>query len=62
MFKCDQCVSTFTRKDNLAAHQKKHDGVRFPCTICSKSFDKKSNLNRHIKNVHSMYIIYILFY
>ncbi len=61
MFKCEQCVSTFTRKDNLVTHQKKHSGVCVLCTICTKSFENKSNLNRHIKNVHGMYILLLLY-
>ncbi|KAL5238991.1 hypothetical protein ACI65C_006401 [Semiaphis heraclei] len=53
MFNCDQCASTFTRKDNLVAHRKKHVGVRFPCTACPSKFNEKSNLNKHnMKNVH----------
>jgi len=59
MFKCIQCSSEFSRKDNLVAHQKKHNGVRFSCTTCVSTFNKKSNLNRHIKNVHGMYNLII---
>ncbi|XP_025200537.1 uncharacterized protein LOC112598333 [Melanaphis sacchari] len=54
MFKCIQCSSEFSRKDNLVAHQKKHNGVRFSCSICVKTFNDKSHCNRHIKNVHGI--------
>jgi len=55
MFKCEQCPSTFTRKDNLVRHGKTHDGIRFTCTICASSFSVMSNLKRHEKNAHGMY-------
>ncbi|XP_060865346.1 uncharacterized protein LOC132941347 [Metopolophium dirhodum] len=54
MFKCEQCPSTFTRKDNLVVHQKKHAGVRFPCTACPSTFSYKNNLNKHLKNIHGI--------
>ncbi|CAI6355640.1 unnamed protein product [Macrosiphum euphorbiae] len=54
MFKCEQCPSTFTRKGNLTAHQKNHNGVRFSCTICASTFGYKTHLNRHMKNVHGV--------
>lgn len=54
MFKCEQCPSVFTRKSNLTAHQKKHDGVRFPCTVCASTFTLKTNLNKHMKNMHGI--------
>lgn len=50
-------TSVFTAKRNLTAHQKNHDGVRFPCTVCSLMFSYKSHLNRHLKNIHGMYIV-----
>lgn len=55
MFKCEQCPSVFTRKDNLHTHQKKHAGVRFQCTVCPSTFSFKSSLNKHLKNAHGMY-------
>ncbi|XP_060866280.1 uncharacterized protein LOC132942013 [Metopolophium dirhodum] len=54
MFQCEQCASTFTRKDNLVVHQKKHAGVRFPCTACPSTFSYKNNLNKHLKNIHGI--------
>ena len=54
MFKCEQCPSTFTRKDNLTVHQKKHADVRFPCTACPSSFTYKTSLTKHLKNVHGI--------
>jgi len=58
MFKCTQCSSEFTRKDNLVVHQKKHDSVRFSCSICDKTFNDKSHRNRHMKNVYYTYILF----
>ncbi|KAE9534951.1 hypothetical protein AGLY_008243 [Aphis glycines] len=54
MFKCEQCPSIFTYKENLIAHQKMHAGGNFPCTIYPTSFTKKSNLDGHIKNNHAV--------
>ena len=62
MFKCVLCSLVFTRKDNLCRHEKIHIGVRFPCTVCIKSFSDKSNLVKHMKNVHGMYIYYLIFF
>jgi len=55
MFKCDQCPSTFSRKDNLIRHIKNHDGLRFLCTVCPSTFSYKTGLNKHQKNAHGMY-------
>ncbi|KAE9521340.1 hypothetical protein AGLY_018262 [Aphis glycines] len=54
MFKCDQCLAVFRRKDSLIRHKKNHDGVRFSCTICTSTFSYKSGCVRHMKNVHSV--------
>ncbi|XP_022168593.1 uncharacterized protein LOC111032525, partial [Myzus persicae] len=54
MFKCKQCSSEFTRKDNLVAHQKKHTGVRFPCTVCPSTFAYKTSLTKHQKHFHGI--------
>ncbi|XP_050059778.1 uncharacterized protein LOC114121333 [Aphis gossypii] len=54
MFKCEQCPSVFTRKDNLVVHQKTHTGIRFPCTICQSTFTYKTSLTKHLKNVHGI--------
>uniref|UniRef100_A0A2S2PBA2 C2H2-type domain-containing protein n=1 Tax=Schizaphis graminum TaxID=13262 RepID=A0A2S2PBA2_SCHGA len=54
MFKCRQCVSTFTSKDNLVRHENTHEGIGFPCTISNSTFDNKTLLNKHMKNVHEV--------
>ncbi|XP_025192055.1 uncharacterized protein LOC112592257 [Melanaphis sacchari] len=54
MFKCEQCPSVFTLKDNLVVHQKTHTGIRFPCTVCASTFTLKTNLNKHMKNMHGI--------
>ncbi|KAF0749098.1 Uncharacterized protein FWK35_00014160 [Aphis craccivora] len=54
IFKCVQCPSVFSAKRNLVAHQKKHDGVRFPCTVCASTFTFKTGLNKHLKNTHGI--------
>lgn len=61
MFNCNQCSSVFARKDNLVRHVKTHGGERFPCIVCGKLFTYKSNLNKHLRNVHGMYIYYLIF-
>lgn len=46
---CTICNKTFTRKDNLKAHQKKHSDIKpFSCTICHQSFSVKRNWSRHM--------------
>uniref|UniRef100_A0A2H8TR22 Zinc finger protein 710 n=1 Tax=Melanaphis sacchari TaxID=742174 RepID=A0A2H8TR22_9HEMI len=62
MFKCDQCSSMFTRKDNLLIHKKTHASLRFLCTICPMKFNYKTNLNRHYKHVHGMYLYNIIYF
>ncbi|XP_022169857.1 zinc finger protein 467-like [Myzus persicae] len=54
MFKCSQCHSVFTRKDNLSRHQKTHTGIRFPCTVCHLLFSYKTTRNKNMKNVHGI--------
>ncbi|CAI6352318.1 unnamed protein product [Macrosiphum euphorbiae] len=54
MFKCEQCPSTFTRKDTLVRHGKTHTGIHFPCTICQSTFAYKTSLTKHLKNVHDI--------
>ena len=59
MFKCNHCISTFNRRDNLTRHEKTHDGVRFPCVVCGKSFSYRYDCNRHLTNIHGMCIAVI---
>lgn len=53
MFKCDSCVATFLRKDNLLRHKKTHFTTRIPCRSCDKTFKYSSDVRRHEKNAHA---------
>ena len=56
-FSCDVCSKTFTRRDNLRRHKKRHgEGFRvqsssFKCRQCEKSFNHRDYL-KHLK-MHS---------
>lgn len=54
MFKCEQCVKSFSSKDNLTRHIKIHVGARLTCDICPKTYCRNDNLTRHMKNNHVM--------
>lgn len=54
-YKCEQCTTTFRRKENLAYHIKAyHSESResLKCTICDKEFVNKSTLTKHHLTVH----------
>jgi len=58
-FRCSElnCVSRFTRLDDLRRHQRKHTPYahRFHCIHCpteSKSFSRKDHLTQHLRNFH----------
>jgi hypothetical protein len=47
-FKCPQCTSTFSRKDNLKTHQRLHSGeMPFECSYCSRKFMWQSSARTH---------------
>lgn len=62
MFNCETCSASFTRKDSLIRHQKKHEGVRFSCTMCISTFSRRSTRTRHMKNIHGMNKLYLIKY
>ena len=56
MFKCNQCVKSFTRKDALTRHVKIHNTVQVvhSCGLCAKTFSRKDNLRTHEKKTHGL--------
>ena len=56
MFKCHDCDSEFTRKDNLNSHLKSvhGDSKMFKCHDCKFESARKDVLKRHIESIHNM--------
>ncbi|GBM98499.1 hypothetical protein AVEN_246735-1 [Araneus ventricosus] len=47
---CDVCKKTFSRKDNLKRHMKKHgDHVNHACSQCNMKFYRVDKLQEHIR-------------
>ncbi|KAJ7499185.1 hypothetical protein FB451DRAFT_1548867 [Mycena latifolia] len=52
-FKCQECPSTFLRKNELKRHENGHSTVRpFGCSHCKSTFRRQDLLTRHLKNKH----------
>ena len=54
-FKCSNCESVYTRKENLAKHLKYDCGNKapaFPCSMCDYQARRKIQLQKHINKIH----------
>ena len=58
-FECPGCKKTFSRKDSLERHRRKHSsqcgvvpakGTPEVCPLCSKTISKRFSLERHLRN------------
>ena len=53
-YKCDQCQTAFTNKENLTRHIKGHNFEnKKKCEICGREFVRSDNLQDHIKSAHN---------
>ncbi|KAJ7095137.1 hypothetical protein B0H15DRAFT_828231 [Mycena belliarum] len=53
-FRCEQCPSTFLRKNELKRHENGHDAARpFSCSHCKTTFRRQDLLTRHVKSKHA---------
>lgn len=63
MFKCEICLVSFTRSDNLKRHSVKHNSKLLEeqtvtCIACKKQFLRKDLLKRHFFEVHDVQITF----
>ena len=50
--RCSICGKTFSRKDHLKRHSRKHTRDMFECTHCNRRFHDKSSLKEHLRVIH----------
>lgn len=49
MSRCEFCAKTFTRKEHMVNHVRKHTGeTPHRCDICKKSFTRKEHFMNHV--------------
>lgn len=48
-YRCQYCAKTFTRKEHMVNHVRKHTGeTPHRCEICKKSFTRKEHFMNHV--------------
>lgn len=49
VYRCQYCAKTFTRKEHMVNHVRKHTGeTPHRCDICKKSFTRKEHFMNHV--------------
>ena len=52
-FICPVCAKRFSLEQNLARHQKIHDGIGYDCEYCKKTFSQSTSMKEHVARVHT---------
>ena len=52
VFRCDQCMKTFSAKNHLDCHKYSHSLNGFSCHLCPMSFTFLYKLETHVKHTH----------
>lgn len=52
VFKCDQCVKTFSHRQSLYEHKTTHSSIKHKCDLCTQTFTLKRSVHKHKLVVH----------
>lgn len=51
-FKCARCDAIFPSRSGLAAHEHRHQSVRYACSVCPLKFYFQRTLDEHFHRAH----------